>query len=178
MFESFVKSFLAVLRPTIIISAFGIIYLVTLTLVVTHIYCPNNSSHYGLVLHPSSTSPSSFSYISSSSISPISSSISSSSAILASSWMWRRWCWMWQKWCWTWGRWCWMWRRWCWMWGRWCWTWGRWCWTGSSTAIIIAISPSPPPSKSHSISITSSLVMTCSICCDVSMCRTGTHLLC
>ena len=51
MFESFVKSFLAVLRPTIIISAFGIIYLITLTLVVTHIYCPNNSSHYGLVLH-------------------------------------------------------------------------------------------------------------------------------
>ena len=47
MFESFVKSFLAVLRPTIIISAFGIIYngyLITLTLVVIHIYCPNNSA--------------------------------------------------------------------------------------------------------------------------------------
>ena len=55
---------------------------------------------------------------------------------------------------------------------------GRWCWTGSSTAIIFAISPSPPPSKIRSISITSSLVMTCSKCCDVSMCRTGTHLLC
>ena len=33
----------------------------------------------------------------------------------------------------------------------------------------------PPPSKSSSISITSSLVMTCSICCDVSTLRHVQH---